>query len=108
MAERLFEVQYRKGNMVEALTVAVDEATHRGIGCQRSEELQKGAPDRDHRLLHTLSFHRLPVQRRHSVAGVIEGDGLLEIGDGNGDVVQVVELHHTFLWRQKVALSATF
>ena len=82
-----------EGDVVQTLALALEESADRGVGAERLQQLDEGASHRDHRLLDTLRLHYLPVQRLHPVATAIVVEGCIEVVHGNGDVVEVDQLH---------------
>ena len=60
-----------EGDVVQALTPALEEAPDRGVAAEGLQQLDEGASHRDHCLLDTLRLHHLPVQGLHPIAAAI-------------------------------------
>src|SRR5699024_83968 len=73
----------------DALTVAVEELRDRRRVVERGEQLdaRAGVADAHHRLAHPLLLVDLLVRELHPVGVAVEGDGLVEVGHGDTDVV---------------------
>ena len=100
--ERRIDVCHLDGEVVQAFTTLVEEPSHRGVGLQRGENLQKGATEGDHGLLDTLRLDRLTAQRLDPKELGQRSQRRLEVPDRNGGVVQVdgehrgESSHHTY------------
>ena len=97
------------GQLLNALTVLVEELRDVRFGRQRGEELNVGVrvariANRHHRFAHALFFVRLLVSQAHSVRIAVERDRLVKVGDSYPDVVDRFEqmgdfaVHKTTIW----------
>jgi len=93
VVERSRDVGDRISNVMKAFAATRQESADRGIGSQRPQQLNMRAPDWDHRLLYTLLLDDFPIHRLDAVAGAVGRDGLIEVIDGHGDVVQIQQQH---------------
>ncbi len=87
------DVRDGKSDMMHTFTVAGEKSAHGAVGGERGDQLQERPTDGQHRLLHALTGHHFPVERRHAVAGAESLDGFVQIVDGNGDMIEVVGQH---------------
>jgi hypothetical protein len=78
-----------EGELLQAGAVAPDELGDGGLGGQRRQQLDAGLPvaDGEHRLADALLLVGLLVHRVHAEGLRVEGDRLVEIGDGDAHVV---------------------
>lgn len=81
------------GDVVQTFTTLGQEATHRGFRRKRLEELDERSPYRDHRLLDTLALDDFPIDRLDPISLPIAVDGHIEVFNGDGDMVEVEQLH---------------
>lgn len=93
MGQSSVDVDDCVGDMMETFTMLGQEFAHRGFFSQRLKQLNEGATHRNHRLLDALAHHLLAVKGLYAIAVAISVNGRVEVGDGNGDVVQVEQLH---------------
>jgi hypothetical protein len=89
MGQGCLDVGDRISNVVKALPMPLQEPPHRGIRSQRLQQLHIRTPDRDHRLLDPLLGDDLPIGGFDPIPGAIAINGLVQIVDGHGDVVEV-------------------
>lgn len=82
-----------KSNVMQTFSVLLQKAAHRGIRPQWLEELEERPADRDHRLLDSLAFDSLPVQRLDVITLAISRECVVEVDDCNRHMIQVEELH---------------
>ena len=80
-------------DVVHARSFRRQELTDRRIGTEWLEELDVGAPHRDHRLFDTLLLDDLPAQRLDRVLVGKASNGVVEVGYSDGDVMDVVGQH---------------
>ena len=75
--------------LLQTRTVAVEELGDRGLVAQRREQLDAGAgvADGEHRLTHALLLVDLLVDRLEAEDPRVELDRVVEVGDGDADVV---------------------
>ena len=95
MGERFFDIEHRIGDVVQALTIPLEEASDRAIGREGSQQLDKRTPDRNHRLLNSLLGDYLSMDRFNAISVEIPLDSGIQILHGDSDMVEVVELQRS-------------
>ena len=80
-------------DVVEPLTLVGEVLRHRRVVTRRREELHVGVGDLEQRLLDAVALDDLAVLDRAPERVVVVGDRGLEVVDGDGDVVDLGELH---------------
>lgn len=93
VSQSLVDVEHCVGDVMKALAPTFQESAHRRMRGQRTEQLDKGSSDRDHRFLHPLIGHHLPVNWLDSIPIQVAGDGGVEVVDRNPNMIEVVKLH---------------
>lgn len=81
------------GDVMETLTLVGQESTHGGFIPQRGQQLNERSPHREHCLLDTLGLDDLAIQRLHAIPLSIAVQRGVEVSNGDGDVIEVEELH---------------
>lgn len=87
------DVEHRIRDVVQALTLPLEEPANRRVRRQGAEQLDERPSHRDHRFFHALIGHDLSVVGLNSVSIEVIGDGGVEVVDRDPDVIEVVELH---------------
>src|SRR4051794_32202769 len=87
-ADRL-DVVHPEGQLLQARAGAVDEPGDRRLRRERGQQLDAGlaVADREHRLADPLLLVGLLVHRLDAEGPGVEGDRLVQVGDGDADVV---------------------
>ncbi len=81
------------GDVVDALAALTEEPSHRPVTVEGLEELDEGASQREHGLLDALLGDNLAVGDSDAVEGPETSHRLVEVGDGDPHMVQVVGQH---------------
>jgi hypothetical protein len=79
------------GHMMQSGAVAIDKTAHRGIRCERTQQLDVALADPEQYRLDPLVLEGLPVLDRHSEALRVERHCLVEIVDGHTHVINSPE-----------------
>jgi hypothetical protein len=79
--------------MMNAGATPREKASHRGVVAYRREQLDPAAPDEDRRSFDTLLGDDLAVLEGGPEEAGIGLDGLVEIGNGDPDVMDAPEVH---------------
>ncbi len=87
--ESCFEGRHGEGNVVKPWPSSVEEPADRRARSRWLNELNVRAPDRKHRLLDSLGCHDLPVQHVDAVLPAVLAYRLIEVLDGDGNMVEV-------------------
>ena len=80
-------------DVVEPLALVGEVLRHRRVVTRRRQELHVGVGDLEQRLLDAVALDDLTVLDRAAERVVVVGDRGLEVVDGDGDVVDLGELH---------------
>ncbi len=78
---------------MKAFPMAIEESPNRGVGAQGPQELHKGTPNGDHGLLDALGLDDFSKQRPDVIPRFVDLNGSIEVFDGNGDVIEIEQLH---------------
>src|ERR1700730_1189882 len=75
------------GHVMDGLTAILKELFHSGVGTEGGDQLDPAFSDRDHGNLDALAFEPFPSGRPQSEAALIDSNRLIEITNGDPDVV---------------------
>lgn len=83
------DIGHRVGHLLNPRSIAIEEATDRGILRQRGKELDprsRGA-DREHGLANSLFLVGFLMDDTHSEGACVKVDSFIEVGHGDTDVI---------------------
>lgn len=83
----------RKGNVVQSLTSALEEAPDRCLDGERLQKLDEGSSHRDHRLFDTLGLHDFPIKRLDPVTTAVIRERSIQVMHRDRHVVEIDQLH---------------
>src|ERR1700681_1263286 len=75
------------GNMVHGFAAILEELFHLRIRTERHDQLDPALPDWDHRDLDAFALEALPSRRPQSQAALVDPNRLVEIADGDPNMV---------------------
>lgn len=87
------DVGHGISDVMQPLTMTLDESANRRVGAQRLQQLHVGAAKRNHGLFHALLLDTFSMNRLHREQPFILGKGVVQIADSDAHVVDVDELH---------------
>ena len=93
LGERRADVVHLVGDVVNPRATLREEAADGRVVAERSKELDAAVADADRRGLDALVLDPRPVLEQAAEEPLVRPDGLVEIGDGEADVMDSPRLH---------------
>ena len=93
--EGLLHVVDRVGDVVQATTAFRKEVRDLRVATRAAKQLDTRAADLEHHRLDAVGFDAIAVRRRRIGQALILGNGSVEVGHGDADVVDAVETSHS-------------
>ena len=92
VGKRGFYIEDCVSHVVQALTLAFQEAADGGIGREGTQELDVRSSEGNHRLFDSLLDDYLPVDRFDAISVEVTVDRGIQVVNGDADMIEVVEL----------------